>query len=115
MDEPTAVESLAALAQVMRLRIFRALIAAAPQGMTPGALAATLDVPASTLSFHLKELLHAGLVSQEREGRNLIYRPSLAHMNELLGYLTAHCCEASGGACDLPGAKRPARPKKVAA
>ena len=115
MDEPTAVESLAALAQVMRLRIFRVLIAAAPQGMTPGALAATLDVPASTLSFHLKELLHAGLVSQEREGRNLIYRPSLAQMNELLAYLTAHCCEASGAACDLPAAKRAARPKKVVA
>lgn len=115
MDEPTAVESLAALAQVMRLRIFRVLIAAAPQGMTPGALAATLDVPASTLSFHLKELLHAGLVSQEREGRNLIYRPSIVHMNELLGYLTAHCCEVSGGACDLPGDRPPARPKKVAA
>lgn len=115
MDEKFAVELLAALAQVMRLRIFRALIAAAPQGLTPGALAATLDVPASTLSFHLKELLHAGLVSQERDGRNLIYRPSLAHMNELLEYLTAHCCEAGGGTCDLPPAKRSARPKKVAA
>jgi ArsR family transcriptional regulator len=115
MDESIAVEALAALAQAMRLRIFRALIAAAPQGLTPGALTATLDVPASTLSFHLKELLHAGLVSQERDGRNLIYRPSLARMNELLGYLTAHCCEASGGACDLPAAKRSVRPKKVAA
>ena len=115
MDESIAVESLAALAQVMRLRVFRALIAAAPEGMTPGALAATLDVPASTLSFHLKELMHAGLVSQERDGRNLIYRPSLAHMNELLGYLTAHCCEAGGGTCDLPAVKRSARPRKVAA
>ena len=115
MDESIAVESLAALAQVMRLRVFRALIAAAPEGMTPGALAATLDVPASTLSFHLKELLHAGLVSQERARRHLIYRPSLAHMNELLGYLTAHCCEAGGGTCDLPAVKRSARPRKVAA
>ena len=112
MDEPSAVESLAALAQVMRLRVFRALIAAAPQGMTPGALAATLDVPASTLSFHLKELLHAGLVSQERDGRHLIYRPSLDHMNELLGYLTAHCCEASGAACALPRVTT-ALPRKI--
>ena len=76
MNERAAVASLAALAQGMRLRVFRALVGAGPQGMTPGALSATLDVPASTLSFHLKELMHAGLVSQQRDGRNLIYRPS---------------------------------------
>jgi ArsR family transcriptional regulator, arsenate/arsenite/antimonite-responsive transcriptional repressor len=98
MDEKTAVASLAALAQGMRLRVFRALVGAGPEGMTPGALAATLDVPASTLSFHLKELMHAGLVSQQRDGRNLIYRPALQQMNDLLGYLTAHCCQ--GAACD---------------
>jgi ArsR family transcriptional regulator len=99
MEEKVAVASLAALAQGMRLRVFRALIGAAPQGMTPGELAATLDVPSSTLSFHLKELMHAGLVSQEREGRNLIYRPCIAQMNELLAYLTAHCCQ--GTACEV--------------
>lgn len=93
MDEPTAVISLAALAQGMRLRVFRALVGAGPQGMTPGALAALLDVPASTLSFHLKELMHAGLVSQQRDGRHLIYRPALQQMNALLDYLTAHCCQ----------------------
>lgn len=92
MDENAAVASLAALAQGMRLRVFRALIGAAPQGMTPGVLCATLDVPASTLSFHLKELMHAGLVSQVRDGRHLIYRPSIENMNALLDYLTAHCC-----------------------
>ena len=98
MDEQTAVLSLAALAQGMRLRVFRALVGAGPQGLTPGALAATLGVPGSTLSFHLKELMHAGLVSQEREGRHLIYRPSLPQMNALLAYLTAHCCQATDGA-----------------
>jgi ArsR family transcriptional regulator, arsenate/arsenite/antimonite-responsive transcriptional repressor len=98
MDEQGAVTSLAALAQGMRLRIFRALVGAGPQGLTPGALAATLDVPGSTLSFHLKELMHAGMVSQERDGRNLIYRPSLEQMNALLVYLTAHCCQATDGA-----------------
>jgi len=72
MDEKSAVVSLSALAQGMRLRVFRALVGAGPQGFTPGALSATLDVPASTLSFHLKELTQAGLVSQERDGRNLI-------------------------------------------
>jgi DNA-binding transcriptional ArsR family regulator len=87
---------LAALAQTMRLRVFRALVGAGPQGMTPGALASVLGVPGSTLSFHLKELAHAGLVSQERDGRNLIYRPSLDRMNELLAYLSAHCCQGAG-------------------
>ena len=99
MDEPAAVTALASLAQGMRLRVFRALVGAGPQGLTPGALSATLGVAGSTLSFHLKELLHAGLVSQQREGRHLIYRPELARMNELLGYLTAHCCQ--GQACEL--------------
>lgn len=93
MEEKEAIRSLSALAQGMRLRVFRALIGAGPQGMTPGSLSATLDIPASTLSFHLKELMHAGLVSQEREGRHLIYRPSLEQMNALMAYLTAHCCQ----------------------
>ncbi len=97
MDETTAVAALAALAQGMRLRVFRALVGAGPQGLTPGALSAMLDVPASTLSFHLKELLHSGLVSQERDGRHLIYRPSIDRMNALLGYLTAHCCQGADG------------------
>jgi len=102
MDETAAVASLAALAQRMRLRVFRALVGAGPQGLTPGALSATLDVPASTLSFHLRELMHAGLVSQERDGRHLIYRPEINQMNSLLAYLTAHCCQAAdNGACDL--------------
>lgn len=92
MKERVAVTALAALAQEARLRAFRALVGAGPQGMTPGALSALLDIPASTLSFHLKELMHAGLVSQQREGRHLIYRPSLEQMNALMDYLTAHCC-----------------------
>ena len=97
LNEKTAVQALAALAQGMRLRIFRALVGAGPEGMTPGALAAMLDVPGSTLSFHLKELTHSGLVTQERDSRNLIYRPAIAHMNDLLDYLSQHCCQ--GAAC----------------
>jgi DNA-binding transcriptional ArsR family regulator len=104
MDEKAAVSALSALAQGMRLRVFRALVGAGPQGLTPGVLAATLDVSASTLSFHLKELMHAGLVSQQRDGRHLIYRPALAHMNELLAYLAAHCC--SGEPCEAVPAAR---------
>lgn len=102
MEEKAAVALLAALAQGMRLRIFRALVGAGPQGLTPGALSATLDVPASTLSFHLKELTHCALVTQERDGRHLIYRPALDQMNALLTYLTAHCCQGVDlGGCEI--------------
>jgi len=104
MDEKTAVAALAALAQEARLRVFRALVGAAPDGMTPTALSAMLDVPASTLSFHLKELVHAGLVTVERESRNLFYRPALDRMNELLGFLTDHCCQ--GRPCRARKAQR---------
>ena len=104
MDEKSAVASLAALAQGMRLRVFRALVGAGPEGMTPSALSALLDIPGSTLSFHLKELAHAELISVERDGRNLRYRPALQRMNELLAYLTDHCC--MGQSCATGGAKR---------
>ena len=101
MNEATAVTALAALAQAARLRVFRALVGAAPDGLTPGALSALLDVPPSTLSFHLKELVHAGLVVVERDGRHLHHRPDIAQMTALLGYLTDHCC---GGRPCTPGA-----------
>lgn len=107
MDEKDAVKALAALAQEARLRVFRALVGAGPEGMNPGALAAMLGLPGSTLSFHLKELVQAGLVTVEREGRQLHYRPALGHMNALLAYLTAHCCQAQGqgqSCAPVPGA-----------
>lgn len=97
MEEQQVIKSLSALAQVARLQVFRALVVAGPTGMTPSAIADALEVPASTLSFHLKELLYAGLVSQERDGRNLIYRAAFDQMNELLAYLAANCCQ--GTAC----------------
>lgn len=97
MQEPQVIRSLAALAQEVRLRAFRALVVAGQDGITPGVLAQQLDIAANTLSFHLKELTHAGLVSQERQGRNLVYRASFTAMNELLGYLTENCCQ--GAAC----------------
>jgi ArsR family transcriptional regulator len=93
MEEKDVVKSLAALAQPVRLRVFRALVVAGPEGLTPGHLTEQLNVPATSLSFHLKELAHAGLISQERDGRNLIYRAAFDRMNALLGYLTEHCCE----------------------
>ena len=93
MESTTVIKALAALAQSSRLAIFRALIVAGEAGLTPGVLADTLAVAPNTLSFHLKELMHAGLVSQERIGRNLIYRAEYAHMNAVLAYLTQNCCQ----------------------
>jgi ArsR family transcriptional regulator len=98
IDEPAAVAALAALSQPMRLRVFRALVGAGPAGLTPGALAAMLGVPPSTLSFHLKGLAASGLVTIERDGRHLRYRPALDRMAALLGYLTDHCCQTGDAA-----------------
>ena len=93
MEEAVVVGSLAALAQGLRLRVFRLLVVAGKTGLTPGAMAEALKVPAATLSFHLKELLHSGLITQERESRYLIYRAAFDRMNDLVAYLTANCCQ----------------------
>lgn len=109
MQESDVVSSLAALAQPVRLRVFRALVVAGAEGLTPSVLSEQLEVPAATLSFHLKELLHAGLVSQERASRNLIYRAEFARMNELLAFLTENCCQ--GDACGISSSScKPVRP-----
>lgn len=98
-NEAKAVKALAALAQTQRLRAFKALVVAGPDGLTPGVLAQELESSASALSFHLKELSNSGLVDAEQRGRNLIYRADFVHMNALLAYLTEHCCE--GQACEV--------------
>lgn len=95
MTDSHAVRSLAALSQATRLQVFRALVGAGPPGLTPTRLSESLDIAPTALSFHLKELLNAGLVTQERDGRNLIYRPALGVINELLGFLTDHCCQGA--------------------
>lgn len=100
ISESQAVKSLAALAQAQRLRAFRALVVAGADGLTPGVMVEQLDIAASALSFHLKELVHSGLASCEPRGRNLIYRANFAHMNALLAYLTEHCCQ--GQTCAVP-------------
>ena len=102
MDEHNAVQALAALAHPIRLRVFRALVEAGEAGMTPGIIAADLGIPANTLSFHLKDLAQAGLVSAERASRNLIYRARFACMAELLGYLTDNCCQGQPCAAAIP-------------
>lgn len=104
LSEAAAVKALQALAQAQRLRAFRALVGAGPAGLTPGAMADALGVTPSGLSFHLKELAHAGLVASEPRGRHLIYRAQFEQMNALLAYLTEHCCQ--GESCELTNMAR---------
>ena len=99
MHESIVVKSLAALAQPLRLQLFRALVVAGQRGMTPGTMAQGLGISPSSLSFHLKELMNAGLVTQERVSRNLIYRAAFDRMDAVLGYLTDNCC--AGAPCDV--------------
>lgn len=96
-DEMDTLKALGALAQAQRLRAFRALVKAGPEGLTPGMLGTHLGLAPSALSFHLKELATAGLVASEPRGRHLIYRADFRRMDRLLAYLMEHCCQ---GACD---------------
>ncbi|RKP43928.1 ArsR/SmtB family transcription factor [Pararobbsia silviterrae] len=102
MEEKDIVHALAALAHDLRLRVFRMLVVAGPDGLTPGTIATQLDVPNATLSFHLKELTNAGLITQRRDGRTLIYRAAYEQMNAVLGFLTENCCQ--GQPCVSPSA-----------
>lgn len=95
MSESEVVKALAALAQPVRLQVFRALVIAGQRGMTPTTMAEGLGMAASSLSFHLKELVHAGLITAERSSRNLVYRAEFVRMNALLGYLTDNCCQGA--------------------
>ncbi|MEO5693557.1 MAG: metalloregulator ArsR/SmtB family transcription factor [Usitatibacter sp.] len=92
MKTSQAVPLLAALAQETRLSIFRALVQAGPAGLAAGRIAEAVGAPASTLSFHLKELSSAGLVRSRQEGRFVIYEADFAEMSELLTFLTEKCC-----------------------
>ena len=100
MKSMEAVSALGALASEARLAVFRLLVKRGPKGYTPSDLAARLDVPAPTLSFHLKELVRAGLLVSRRDGRNLYYSPDFARMKTLMAFLTDHCCSLSDDACD---------------
>lgn len=104
MEKQDALTGLAALAQETRLDIFRLLVERGPAGLVPGDIAARLGLPAATLSFHLKELRRAGLVTCRRAGRSLIYAADFAAMRGLVGYLTENCC---GGGCATPAAAAP--------
>ena len=99
MDSKHAVSSLAALAQESRLRIYRLLVEAGPTGLAVGEIGASLKVAPATLSFHLKELFHAGLVTTRQEGRFIYYSANYERMNQLLGYLTENCCVSDCVGC----------------
>jgi ArsR family transcriptional regulator, arsenate/arsenite/antimonite-responsive transcriptional repressor len=107
MEKTDAVAALAALAQDNRLDVFRLLVQAGPEGMPAGAVAAALDLPPNTLTFHFDRLRMAGLVTVRREGRSMIYAARFEKMNTLLSFLTENCC--AGAPCTPAVQCKPAR------
>lgn len=118
MKPEAAVTALAALAQPSRLGIFRLLVRAGLTGMHAGRIGEALGLPPATLSFHLKELVHAGLIMSRQEGRYVLYQAQFKQMNALIGFLTKHCCEGDPKGCGVPDfactPKDPARAKAPA-
>jgi len=103
METKQAVAALTALAQESRLRVFRLLVPAGEDGISAGDIAVELDVPAATLTFHLKELMHGGLIESRREGRSIIYSLRVEGMRELLDFLTHDCCKGCPELCGVTG------------
>jgi DNA-binding transcriptional ArsR family regulator len=99
MNTPDAVAALAALAQTSRLSIFRVLVQAGTQGMSAGSLSDATQIAPSSLSFHLKEMLHAHMVTSRQDGRFVIYCANYSTMNDLLQFLTDNCC--AGTPCGI--------------
>ena len=97
MQSEQAVSALSALAQEHRLAVFRQLVQAGEQGLAAGDIATRLNIPNSSLSFHLSHLSRSGLIAQERRGRSLMYRANYAAMNDLVAFLMENCC--SGASC----------------
>lgn len=108
MNAKQAIAALAALAHEYRLGVYRMLVEAGPAGLNAGTIAAKLKVPPSSLTFHLQSLHRAGLVTQERRSRELIYAADFAEMNALVGYLTENCCggDSSCAAAECAPAER---------
>jgi DNA-binding transcriptional ArsR family regulator len=96
METKDAVEALGAMAQETRLTALRLLVQAGPDGLPAGEIARRLEVPAPTLSFHLRALLHAGLVTSSRDGRSLYYAADYARLQTLVDFLSTSCCQAPG-------------------
>jgi len=98
METKNAIAALTSLGHATRLAAFRLLVEAGPAGRMAGDIGQALEVPGATLSFHLKELVHAGLVESESQGRHVCYRANFQAMNGLIQYLTHNCCAGSGNA-----------------
>ncbi|HSW82433.1 MAG TPA: metalloregulator ArsR/SmtB family transcription factor [Usitatibacter sp.] len=103
MESTHAVAALSALAQETRLAIYRLLVEAGPTGLAVGEIGASVKAAPATLSFHLKELVNAGLLSSRQDGRYIFYSANYPHMNALIAFLTDNCCARAGG-CSPAGA-----------
>ena len=112
MKTPQAVKALAALAQDTRLAIYRLLVQQGPTGLAAGTIAQRLDIAGATLSFHLKELAHAGMVNSRQDGRFVYYSANYDQMNGLLAYLTDNCCQ--GDTCATACSPQPQLKRKRA-
>jgi len=118
MDQKHALAALGALAQETRLELFRLLVTSGPQGLPAGVIAERLGVLPSSLSFHLQQLTHAGLITQRRLSRHLIYSADYGTMNALLAYLTENCCgrdAVCAPVCDPVAGRTSATPDATAA
>lgn len=102
MESKSAVTALSALAHEGRLGIYRLLVEAGPEGLVVGHIGEKLNLPGATLSFHLSQLQHAGLVTARREGRHLIQVADFEKMNSLIGYLTENCCGGAASCAPVP-------------
>lgn len=111
MKTAQAVKALAALAQDTRLAIYRLLVQQGRGGLAAGVIAARMDLPGATLSFHLKELANAGMVESRQEGRFVYYSANYVQMNDLLAYLTENCCQGEG-CVTVSAAQLPRRRKR---
>jgi ArsR family transcriptional regulator len=114
MEIHDAISALAALAQATRLDIFRLLVQQGPDGLAPSAIAQKLDLPNATLSFHLKELAQASLVSARQEGRFIYYTANYPVMNDLVGFLAENCCEGKDCGVGSKPVKPPISKRKPA-
>ena len=117
VEKIAAIGALGALAQETRLDLYRLLVTVGPQGLPAGVIAERLGVLPASLSFHLAQLVHAGLITQRRLGRQLIYSAEYGAMNDLLAYLTENCCQGASciTACDPAAARGTAKPEITAA
>jgi ArsR family transcriptional regulator len=118
METPTVIAALSALAHEHRLAIYRLLVERGPQGLPAGAIGERVGLLPSSLTFHLQNLQRAGLITQQRASRQLIYSADFQAMNELVGYLTKNCCSQSGSecatACKPAATKARSKPRRVA-